>query len=144
MEIKCTDRTIGEHKLTPEMDNVIDAVQAGFSLKGFAYAGAGKSSLLRAIEKYHSKKRGLYICYNKTLEREARKLFKGHKVDIATGHSFALNSFDKEVMNGYLEKVKLKLNNELIHKFANINTEDVEYKNLELGSNTTIITSTVD
>lgn len=144
MEIKSSERTIGEHKLTPEMNDIIDAVQAGDNVKGFAYAGAGKSTLLRAIEKYHSRKRGLYICYNKSLEREARKLFKGHKVDIATGHSFALNSFEPEVREGYLRKVGLKLNAQLIHEYANINPEDEEYKLLELNTKTHIITSTVD
>ncbi|ELJ8546031.1 TPA: hypothetical protein ACGGR5_003743 [Vibrio cholerae] len=132
MEIKSSERTIGEHNLTPEMNDIIDAVQAGDNVKGFAYAGAGKSTLLRAIEKYHSRKRGLYICYNKSLEREARKLFKGHKVDIATGHSFALNSFEPEVREGYLRKVGLKLNAQLIHEYANINPEDEEYKLLDL------------
>ena len=73
------------------MNNIIDAVLANENVKGSAYAGSGKSTLLRAIEKYHIGKNGLYICYNKSLEREARKLFTGQNVHIATSHSFALN-----------------------------------------------------
>jgi ABC-type phosphate/phosphonate transport system ATPase subunit len=54
-------RTIGEQKFTVEMNDIVDTTQAGLSLKCIAYAGAGKSTLLRSIEKYHSKKYGLYI-----------------------------------------------------------------------------------
>ncbi|NGZ66581.1 DUF87 domain-containing protein [Vibrio aestuarianus subsp. cardii] len=144
METRSSQRTIGEYNLTPQMDDIIDAVQAGDNIKGFAFAGAGKSTLLRAIEKYHSKKKGLYICYNKSLEREARKLFKGHTVDIATGHSFALNSFEPDVRDGYLRKVGLKLSLQAVHEYANINTEDPEYKMLELDKSVNIITSTAE
>ncbi|MEZ9922390.1 ATP-dependent helicase, partial [Vibrio breoganii] len=88
------EKTIGKHKLTLEMDDFIDAVVSGENVKAYAYAGSGKSTLLRAVEKYHVGKTGLYICYNKSLEQEARKLFSGHHVNIATSHSFALNSFE--------------------------------------------------
>jgi hypothetical protein len=35
-------RTIGEQKLTVEMNDIVDTTQAGLSLKCIAYAGAGK------------------------------------------------------------------------------------------------------
>ncbi|ELA9367432.1 DUF87 domain-containing protein [Vibrio parahaemolyticus] len=144
METRSSQRTIGPHNLTPQMDDIIDAVQAGDNVKGFAYAGGGKSTLLRAIEKYQPRKKGLYICYNKSLEREARKLFKGHNVDIATGHSFALNSFEPSTRDGYLRKVGLKLSPEAVRKYANINIEDPEYKLLGLDNSVSVITSTAE
>ncbi|WP_175422503.1 3'-5' exonuclease [Vibrio scophthalmi] len=103
-------RTIGKHNLTPEMNAIIDRVLLGHSLKGEAFSGTGKSTLLRAVEKYHVGKKGLYICYNKPLEMEARKLFGGQDVEIATSHSFALNSFEMDVRNAFLAKVKTKMN----------------------------------
>jgi hypothetical protein len=57
---------------------------------------------LRAVEKYHKDKKGLYICRDKSLEMEARDLFSGHNVDIYTSHAFALNALDKEVKMGFM------------------------------------------
>ncbi|MFA0155685.1 UvrD-helicase domain-containing protein [Vibrio sp. 10N.261.46.A3] len=104
------NRSIGEHQLTSEMNAIVDSVLAGDSVKGFAFAGSGKSTLLRAVEKYHKDKRGLYLCYNKSLEMEARKLFNGHSVDIATSHSLALNSFTSEESERFIAKTQAKMN----------------------------------
>lgn len=133
MEI--SERTIGEHPLTEEMNNIIDAVLAGENVKGYAFAGAGKSTLLRAVEKYHKGKKGLYICYNKSLEMEARKLFKGNNVDIATSHSFALNSFTPEVKKAFMEKVNKKLTELEVLTYTTIDVESAEYEVLNLKKN---------
>ena len=111
-------RTIGEHALTSEMNVIVDRVLDDKSVKGFAFAGSGKSTLLRAIEKYHINKKGLYICYNKSLEMEARKLFKGQSVEIATSHSFALNHFDKSVSESFISKTQIKLNQSLFCQYT--------------------------
>ena len=142
--MEVTTRTIGEHELTDEMNTIIDAVQSGQSIKGFAYAGAGKSTLLRAIEKYHTNNIGLYICYNKSLEREARTLFKGHSVHIATSHSFALSSFDKDVKFKFLTKVKLKHSRETIIKYAQFDTNNVNFKLLNINKHWRIVLSIVN
>lgn len=125
-------RTIGEHELTFEMNNIIDAVLAGKNIKGFAYAGAGKSTLLRAIEKYYPNKKGLYICYNKSLEQEARRFFQGSHVHIYTSHSYALNSFDKEHKFNFIEKVKTKLSVEHLKNHTSIDFSESNVINLEL------------
>lgn len=46
----------------------MDAVEANLNVKGSALAGSGKTSILRAVEKYSPEKRRLYIFLNKSLE----------------------------------------------------------------------------
>jgi hypothetical protein len=144
MDITIEKRTIGEYELTEEANNLIDAILAGLNVKGFAYAGAGKSTLLRAVEKYHTGKKGLYICYNKSLEMEARKLFRGHNVDISTGHAFAKNSFPKEVQSTLMEKTKTKLTAKDVHTYTSLNSEDEIYQHLELAKNWRILLDIVE
>ncbi len=132
MEQTIDKRKIGDYYLTDEANNLIDAITAGMNVKGFAFAGAGKSTLLRGVEKYHVGKKGLYICYNKSLEREARKLFKGHNVDISTGHAFALNSFPKEIKSAFLKKVQVRLSSKDVHTYTSMSDEDDIYNDLEL------------
>lgn len=133
MDIKV--RKIGEHELTNEMNSIIDAVEAGCDVKGFAYAGGGKSTLLRAIEKYHKNKTGIYLCYNKALEREARSLFVGTRVHIYTSHSYALSTFPKEVKAGFLRKVGLKPNKEMVIKFCEFNPDNSFFEKLSIHKN---------
>lgn len=99
--MELVERSIGKHKLTEEMNNIVDAFEAGENIKGFAFAGGGKSTLLRAMEKYGKQKRGLYLCYNKSLEQDARTLFVGTYVHIYTSHSFSLSSFEPEVKRAF-------------------------------------------
>lgn len=137
MEI--AERTIGKHKLTDEMNNIVDAFEANFNIKGFAYAGGGKSTLLRALEKYGKQKRGLYLCYNKALEQEARSLFVGTYVHIYTSHSFALSCFEPEVKKAFLEKTNLKPNREMVFNFAELDAENEYFKILDIGKNWRVI-----
>lgn len=134
MDIIEERRTIGEHELTNEANNLLDAITAGISVKGYAYAGAGKSTLLRAVEKYHVGN-GLYLCYNRSLEKEARKLFKGHNVHIYTGHAFALRSFSAEVKNAFLKRVNTKLSAKDIHEYTALNIEDELYQQMSMNIN---------
>lgn len=142
--MECTNRTIGSHELTDEMNNIIDAIIAGENVKGFAFAGGGKSSLLRASEKYHIGKLGLYICYNKSLEQEARTLFKGNNVHIATSHAFALNAFDKETKSRFMEKVNLKQTRSTVAKYSGLGVEHEYYSLLELDKNWRIFPAIVE
>ena len=48
-----TNRTIRGFKLTAEGDAFIEAVLLGRDVKGSAFAGAGKTTILLAVEKYH-------------------------------------------------------------------------------------------
>lgn len=126
-------RTIGQHELTPEMNSVIEAILSGKSIKAYAYAGSGKSTLLRSIEKYYIDKKGLYICFNKSLEEEARTLFSGHNVNIATAHAFALNSFSRKERQQFLKKVSVKHSTDTVLKHSDL-TEDHELCK-KLGNN---------
>lgn len=142
MDIKV--RTIGEHKLTDEMNAIIDAVEAGDDLKGVAYAGGGKSTLLRAIEKYHKLKLGIYLCYNKSLEREARRLFVGTNVHIYTSHSYSLASIERDKKNGFLRKVNLKPNLGMIVKFAEFNADNSLFESLDIKKNWRLLIDTCE
>ncbi len=99
-------RKIDGHELTSQMNNLIDAVLADENVKGSAIAGGGKTTLLKAIPKYHDGKKGLYICLNKSLEEEAREKFKGTGVDVYTSHAFALNQFPKDIRDRYQTRIK--------------------------------------
>lgn len=127
------ERVVGSYPLTPEMNDFIDAVVAGLDVKGEAFAGTGKSSTLRAVEKYHVDKKGLYICFNKTLEQDARKLFKGNKVDIYTAHSFALNSFPKHERNNIINRLKVNISLKDVLGFGCLKEDDVFFGKLNLS-----------
>ncbi|WP_221073251.1 3'-5' exonuclease [Vibrio alfacsensis] len=142
MELKV--RTIGEHELTDEMNALMDAIEAGEDVKGFAFAGAGKSTFLRAVEKYQTNKMGIYLCYNKSLEREARGLFVGTNVHIYTSHSYALSSFSKEVKTGFLRKVNLKPNPKMVLEFAEFNLENTLFESLDMKKNWRILVDICD
>jgi len=137
-------RTIGEHSLTTEMDDIITAVIDGSSVKGIAYAGAGKSTLLRAIEKYHKKKIGIYICYNKSLEREARKLFKGNNVHIFTAHAYSLNSLSVVDKTSFLNKVSLTHTRDTVFTYSGLETDNEYFTLLDMNKNWRVLINVVD
>ncbi|GMQ49708.1 helicase HerA domain-containing protein [Vibrio sp. 10N] len=137
-------RTVGSYPLTPEMNNFIDAVTAGLDVKGEAFAGTGKSSTLRAVEKYHTNKHGLYICFNKTLEQDARRLFKGNHVDIATAHSFALSSYTDIERKLWSDRVNQKLSLSHIEKYGKLDKSHALFDTLNLKKRWLLITSIID
>jgi len=53
-----------------------------------AYAGTGKTTTLRLITEYHPNKNFLYLCFNKALSEEAKKVFP-ENVEVRTVHSLA-------------------------------------------------------
>lgn len=138
------DRVVGSYPLTPEMNNFIDAVTAGLDVKGEAFAGTGKSSTLRAVEKYHTQKRGLYICFNKTLEQDARRLFKGNRVDIATAHAFALSSFTGTQRKAWSDRVSQKVSLSHIEKFGKLDRNNALFDSLNLKKRWSLILSIVE
>lgn len=137
-------RTIGNHNLTDEMNNLMDAVEAGEDVKGDAKAGAGKSTFLRAVEKYHINKQGIYLCYNKALEREARGLFKGTNVHIFTFHSYSLSTFSKEVKFSFLRKSNLKPNLNMILEYSQFNMDNELFEILEMKKNWRVLVDICD
>jgi hypothetical protein len=102
-------RTINGFDVTSEQDALIGAVVLGQSVKGSAYAGAGKSTLLRGVEKYHINKKGLYLCFNKSLELEAKKLFTGNDVTVYTSHGLALSYLAPEDKRRVLSSIGKRL-----------------------------------
>ncbi|EJS2611046.1 MULTISPECIES: helicase HerA domain-containing protein [Vibrio] len=142
MEIKV--RTIGEHDLTDEMNALMDAIEAKEDVKGFAYAGSGKSTFLRAVEKYQKNKMGIYLCYNKSLEREARSLFVGTHVHIYTSHSYALSTFSKEVKTGFLRKVNLKPNMKMVLDHSEFNLDNPLFNALDMKKNWRVLIDICD
>ena len=121
-------RTVQGYNLTPQMNNFVDAVVAGLDVKGYAFAGTGKSSTLKAVEKYHTGKHGLYICYNKALEAEAKETFTGNNVDIFfTSHAFSLKSYSKEERDNYITRISKQLSYDDFLKHTTFNESgDIE------------------
>ena len=79
---------VNGYQLTDEQSKILDAVKRGESIKVIAYAGAGKTSTLQAIAKYHVKPTA-YLCYNKALAKEAETKFTDNYVTVKTAHSYA-------------------------------------------------------
>lgn len=79
-----------EHPPTPEQEAAIAAFMTGGSLKVAAFAGAGKTSVLKMMARRHGG-RGLYLAFNKKIAREARGDFP-KRVDCRTTHSLAMRS----------------------------------------------------
>lgn len=101
-------------ELTNEQIKIIELVKTGKSLKVNAFAGTGKSFLLRALSCLAlSEKKGLYVAFNKAIVTEATGSFPSH-VKCKTSHSIAYasvgNKYNKAgrlkgMLNGsYLEK----------------------------------------
>ena len=101
--------------LTDEQINILELVKTGKSLKVNAFAGTGKSFLLRAISCLAlSEKKGLYVAFNKAIVTEATDSFP-HHVMCKTSHSIAYASVGKKYnkagrMKGMLNGIYLAKN----------------------------------
>lgn len=109
-------REHGGYRLTEEQNVAVDLAETTKDLKIEAYAGAGKTSTLSAISTALSKKRGLYIAFNKTIADEAAQKFPNN-VDCRTAHSLAYRAIGYQykdrlgrLSGGYLAEKYLKLN----------------------------------
>lgn len=75
-------------QLTTEQFNAVNAFQTGSPLRLIAYAGAGKTSTLRAMAGA-VRRSGLYLAFNKAIATESAHKFQGTGVDCRTAHSIA-------------------------------------------------------
>lgn len=74
-------------KPTPEQTDSVEKFQTGKKLRINAYAGCGKTTVLKQIARA-TDKRGLYVCFNKSIAEAARKDFPD-TVACSTMHSLA-------------------------------------------------------
>lgn len=75
-------------ELTDEQRAITSAARRRETFAVRAYAGAGKTSTLRAIGTDLAAKRVLYLAFNRDIVRESKTLFPP-TVKVATGHAFA-------------------------------------------------------
>jgi hypothetical protein len=76
-------------QLTNEQCVAVEAFTRGERLRLIAYAGAGKTSTLRAMAFARPKVRGLYMAFNKAIAAESQSKFAGSAIDCRTAHSLA-------------------------------------------------------
>jgi hypothetical protein len=75
-------------ELTDEQREVISAAKNGETFAVRAFAGAGKTSTLRAVGSELDGKRVLYLAFNRDIVREGKAFFPA-TTKVATGHAFA-------------------------------------------------------
>jgi superfamily I DNA/RNA helicase len=75
-------------ELTDEQREVITAAKHGETFAVRAFAGAGKTSTLRAVGSELDGKRVLYLAFNRDIVREGKAFFPP-TTKVATGHAFA-------------------------------------------------------
>lgn len=80
-------------KLTDEQAKVATARERIAVVK--AFAGAGKTSTLRAYAAHRPRERLLYVAFNKSVQLEAEKKFAGMKTTPRTSHSLAYEAVGK-------------------------------------------------
>jgi F-box protein 18 (helicase) len=59
-----------------------------------AYAGSGKSSILRFLAETHPRRRFLYLCFNRSVAEAARRVFPDN-VRVSTMHGIAYGVMSK-------------------------------------------------
>lgn len=104
-----------EYKLTDEQSAAIDLSLKGDNLKIEAYAGAGKTSTLKAIGKALENKRGLYLAFNKVIATEAKQSFP-ENVDCRTAHSLAF----KELGFKYAHRLQRLSGGMLVNRYLKL------------------------
>ena len=91
-------------KPTPEQVDATDKFLTGKALRVNAYAGTGKTSTLIHMAG-QTRKRGVYVCFNKSIADEAKKKFPGN-ISCSTMHGLAyramMRRFDTQKMTGSL------------------------------------------
>jgi ABC-type cobalamin/Fe3+-siderophores transport system ATPase subunit len=83
---------------TPEQAEAVVQFQTGEAMKMIAFAGAGKTSTLMLMARYAPAKRGMMMCFNKSIAMEAAQKFPRH-VTCKTAHSLAYGTVVKQGFN---------------------------------------------
>jgi hypothetical protein len=73
---------------TAEQEAALAAYRTGGSMVIEAGAGTGKTSTLKLLAKENTKRKGVYLAYNRAIAQEAKQDFP-RQVQCATAHSFA-------------------------------------------------------
>ena len=107
--MKINDKVSYEgYSLTEEQLAVLENVSQGKSLMVNALAGTGKTFILKAISAITlPDKKGLYLCFNKSISEEAKKDFPSN-VSPMTIHSLAYKALVKKY--NLRERTKVQLN----------------------------------
>lgn len=120
-------RKLNGYALTDEQDKCVSTALRGLDMVIRAFAGAGKTSTLEAITRYHPEE-AIYIAFNSTIAKEAQKRFPEH-VKCMTAHSLA---FDAVVKRSPKMKAKLeaanggkRLSNKEIEEALNIGASTI-------------------
>jgi len=99
-------------QLTKEQKYILDLVKQGEPLiKILAFAGSGKTTILKEIAKANPNKRILYLAFNKAIQMEAKKKFPKN-TEVRTTHSLAykyiMSSHRYQVRNSDYKLIELK------------------------------------
>ncbi len=101
----------GGYHLTDEQQHSINLADTGNCLKIEAGAGSGKTSDLSAISAHFSRRRGLYIAFNKDIVADAKLTFH-HKTQCRTSHSLAYQNVGYQ----YSERLRSRLTSDMVVK----------------------------
>ncbi|EHA1082454.1 AAA family ATPase [Photobacterium damselae] len=135
-------RSINGYNLTPEQNVIVELAINDLNIKGEAGAGSGKTSTLKAVDKYKSKmgKRAYYICFNKALEQEAKGSFSKF-VNVTTANALAYKHICTQDTNWKLKLNRRILTDEVI-KYAQVDRNRIPL--LKILDVSKAITKTVD
>lgn len=120
-------------KPTPEQSDCVEKFSTGKKLRINAYAGCGKTTVLKQISRSTSR-RGLYVCFNKSIADEAKKAFPP-SVACSTMHSLAYRAMARKyqgskltgtINGGYLAS-KLGLTSRLVGPDISLTPRGVGY-----------------
>ncbi|MFE6967004.1 UvrD-helicase domain-containing protein [Agromyces sp. NPDC057679] len=141
MTMMMTDETL---RLTGEQHDAVQMYLSGqnFSIK--ALAGTGKTTTLRSIAGMHPRRRGLYLAFNKSVQREAEKKFEDTRVDCRTAHALAFPGYGRPRM----DRLRLRTNNTEKARILEMGRVDINgYGRVHKFAPATfmkVVTSTVD
>lgn len=110
---------------TQEQIEIINSLRDYDRVKVYAYAGTGKTTTLKMLTEYYSRYRFLYLAFNNSISKEARKKFPMN-TDVRTTHSLAMNMVSSDI----------NINGNLINRYRVIDILDLydDVPNYQIGS----------
>lgn len=101
-------------KPTPEQQDCVDKFATGKRLRINAYAGAGKTSVLKLIADAAGSKRGVYCAFNRSIAEEAKSKFP-QSVQCSTVHGMAMRAIrSKKAWKNSADKLTRTANGRMI------------------------------
>ena len=98
---------IEAHSMTVEQAEIVAAVVTGQPCCIEAFAGAGKTTVLREIAKACPQKRILYTAFNKAIVEDGRGRFGGN-VEVSTIHRLSLTSLPPKTEQAFRDRMSMK------------------------------------